>query len=85
MKKWVTIRFVDSGDEDYSYIWKLYEQGNYDEIANYLKEWDYGDSGEETEPKLALYDVTLYEDETYQLIYNASIGGTFALFATIDN
>lgn len=85
MKKWAIIRFVDSGDDDYSYLWELYEQGNYDEMANYLKQWDYGESDEESEPRLALYDMTLYEDETYQLIYNASIGGVFALFAAINN
>lgn len=83
MDKFTMIRMVDSGDEDYSLIWEWYEQGNYEQIANYLKEWDYGESDEESEPKLALYDYTLFNDETYLLIYNATIGGTFALFSKL--
>ena len=83
MDKFTMIRMVDSGDEDYSLIWEWYEQGNYEQIANYLKEWDYGESDEESEPKLALYDYTLFKDETYLLIYNTTIGGTFALFSKL--
>lgn len=81
--KFTLIRWVDSGDEDYPIIWELYEKGNYDEIANYLKNWDYGESDEESEPKLALYDRTLFKDDNYTLIYNATIGGTFALFVKL--
>lgn len=81
--KFTLVRWLDSGDEDYSHIWELYMKGNYDEIAKYLKKWDYGESDEESEAKLALYDRTLFKDDNYTLIYNASIGGTFALFAKL--
>lgn len=84
MDKFTMIRMVSDGDEDYPLIWEWYAKGNYTEIANYLKEWDYGESDDESEPKLALYDNTLYEDQTYKLIYNNSIGGTFALFAKLQ-
>lgn len=81
MSKFTTIRFVDEGAEDYEYLIALYEKRDYKAIFNHLKEWDYGEPTEESEPKLALYDQTLYQDETYLLLYNATIGGTFALFA----
>lgn len=84
MDKFTIVRMVDNGNEDYSLIWEWYEKGNYTQIADYLKQWDYGESGEESETKLGLYDSTLYESETYKLIYNASIGGTFALFAKLQ-
>ena len=84
MDKFTIVRMVDNGDEDYSLIWEWYEKGNYTQIADYLKQWDYGESEEESETKLGLYDSTLYESETYKLIYNASIGGTFALFAKLQ-
>ncbi|MDD3038077.1 hypothetical protein [Bacteroides sp.] len=77
---WSLIRIVKDGDGDYSFLSTLYEKDNYEEIANYLKEWDYGESEEADEPKLALYDYTLFVDDNYKLIYNISIGGTFALF-----
>jgi hypothetical protein len=84
MDKFTMIRMVDSGDEDYPLIWKWYENGNYDKIANYLEEWDYGESHEESDPKLGLYDRTLFKDDTYELIYNISLGGVFALFAKLQ-
>lgn len=84
MDKFTLIRMVDSGNEDYSLIWEWYEQGNYEQIANYLKEWDYGEYYEESEPRLAPCDYTLYQDQTYLLIYNSTIGGTFALFAKLS-
>lgn len=81
MSKFTIIRFVDEGAEDYDYLLSLYQKGDNKAIYNYLKEWDYGESTEESEPRLALYDQTLYQDETYLLLYNATIGGTFALFS----
>lgn len=83
MDKFTMIRMVDSGDEDYTRIWEWYENGYYDHIANYLKEWDYGESNEESDPKLGLYDRTLFKDDTYELIYNISLGGVFALFVKL--
>lgn len=84
MNKFTIIRFVDQGDEDYEYLYALYENRNYKAIFNHLKEWDYGESTEESEPKLALYDQTLYQDEIYLLLYNATIGGVFALFCKTE-
>lgn len=84
MDKYALIRMIDSGAEDYEFLSELYEKGKYEEIANYLKQWDYGESDEESEPKLALYDYTLYKDENYLVLYNLSIGGTFALFVKLD-
>lgn len=81
MSKFTIIRYVDDGAEDYEYLSACYQKGDYQAIFNHLKEWDYGEPTEESEPKLALYDQTLYQDETYLLVYNATIGGTFALFA----
>jgi len=80
--KWYIIRIVDDGEEDYPYLSDLYKKSKYNKIAHYLQKWDYGDYTESTdEPKLALYDRVLSIDDVYKLIYNASIGGTFALFA----
>ena len=85
MDKFTMIRMVDSSEEDYSLLSDLHEKGSYNEIAEYLKQWDYGEYYEESEPRLALYDYTLYSDDKYLLVYNLSIGGTFALFAKINS
>ena len=85
MDKFTMIRIVDSSEEDYSLLSDLHEKGSYNEIAEYLKQWDHGEYYEESEPQLALYDYTLYSDNKYLLVYNLSIGGTFALFAKINS
>ena len=81
MKMCTIIRIVNDGEEDYPYISALYQIGDYHAIFNYLKQWDYGDSEEESPPRLALYDRTLHQDNSYILLYNVTIGGTFALYA----
>lgn len=83
------IRFVQSGDDDYEEIERMFcgEQDGYCEansqpVIDYLKQWD-SDENEITpnEPRIARYDIS-YADENgdYVLLYNSSIGGCFLLY-----
>ena len=85
----VEVRFVQSGDDDYNEIDRMFcgEQDGYCEansqpVIDYLKQWDDGEN-EPTpnQPRIARGD-TQYADENgdYTLLYNSSVGGCFLLY-----
>ena len=85
----VEVRFVQSGDDDYNEIDRMFcgEQDGYCEansqpVIDYLKQWDDGEhEPTPNQPRIARGD-TQYADENgdYTLLYNSSVGGCFLLY-----
>lgn len=85
----VEVRFVQSGDDDYNEIERMFcgEQDGYCEansqpVIDYLKQWDDGEhEPTPNQPRIARGD-TQYADENgdYTLLYNSSVGGCFLLY-----
>lgn len=85
----VEVRFVQSGDDDYNEIDRMFcgEQEGYCEansqpVIDYLKQWDDGEhEPTPNQPRIARGD-TQYADENgdYTLLYNSSVGGCFLLY-----
>lgn len=85
----VEVRFVQSGDDDYNEIDRMFcgEQDGYCEansqpVIDYLKQWDDGEhEPTPNQPRIARGD-SQYADENgdYTLLYNSSVGGCFLLY-----